>query len=81
MEQQPLGSVLATRGLITFDVGDAHFAAPVEEVAGLLDADRISLLPGRNGPMAGVVAFRGGVVPVLDLAAALEVEESNRAGA
>lgn len=77
---EPLRSVLATRGLITFDVGGARYAAPVEEVAGLLDADRISLLPGRNGPMAGVVAFRGGVVPVLDLAAALEIEESNGAG-
>ena len=78
---EPLRSVLATRGLITFDVGDARYAAPVEEVAGLLDADRISPLPGRNGPMAGVVAFRGGVVPVLDLAAALDIEESNRSGA
>lgn len=78
---EPLRSVLATRGLITFDVGDARYAAPVEEVAGLLDADRLSLLPGRNGPMAGVVAFRGGVVPVLDLAAALHIEESNGAGA
>ena len=79
--EEPLRSVLATRGLITFSVGDARYAAPVEEVAGLLDADRISLLPGRNGPMAGVVAFRGGVVPVLDLAASLGVEESNAAGA
>ena len=31
--------------------------------------------------MAGVVAFRGGVVPVLDLAAALNVEESSAGGA
>lgn len=79
--EQSLRSVLATRGLITFTVGDARYAAPVEEVAGLLDADRISPLPGRNGPMAGVVAFRGGVVPVLDLAAALHVEESSASGA
>ena len=79
--EQPLRSVLATRGLITFNVGDASYAAPVEVVAGLLDADRISALPGRNGPMAGVVAFRGAVVPVLDLAAALNVEESSAAGA
>lgn len=75
--EQPLRSVLATRGLITFNVGETHYAAPVEEVAGLLNADRLSALPGRNGPMAGVVAFRGGVVPVLDLGAALHVEESN----
>lgn len=75
--EQPLRSVLATRGLITFIVGGTHYAAPVEEVAGLLNADRLSALPGRNGPMAGVVAFRGGVVPVLDLGAALHVEESN----
>ena len=79
--EQPLRSVLATRGLIIFEVGDACYAAPVEEVAGLLDADRISILPGRNGPMAGVVAFRGVVVPVLDLAASLDVEESGDAPA
>ncbi len=75
--EQPLRSVLATRGLITFYVGGTQYAAPVEEVAGLLNADRLSALPGRNGPMAGVVAFRGGVVPVLDLGAALHVEESS----
>ncbi|MEK7316783.1 MAG: chemotaxis protein CheW [Candidatus Eisenbacteria bacterium] len=75
--EQPLRSVLATRGLITFTVGETHYAAPVEEVAGLLNADRLSALPGRNGPMAGVVAFRGGVVPVLDLGAALHAGESN----
>jgi chemotaxis signal transduction protein len=77
MDQPPLRkSVLATRALVTFSVGEGRYAVPVEEVAGLLDADRLSQLPGRNAPMAGVVAFRGIVVPVLDLAAALEIEES-----
>lgn len=80
MDQAPLRkSVLATRALVTFSVGDGRYAAPVEEVAGLLDVDRLSRLPGRNPSMAGVVAFRGIVVPVLDLAAALGVEESHAA--
>jgi len=82
MDQPPLRkSVLATRALVTFSVGDQRYAAPVEEVAGMLDADRLSQLPGRNPSMAGVVAFRGIVVPVLDLAVALGVEESRAAAA
>ena len=78
MDQVPLlKSVLATRALVTFSVAESRYAAPVEEVAGLLDADRLSALPNRTAPVAGVVAFRGVVVPVLDLAAALGVEESH----
>jgi len=79
--EQPLRSVLATRGLITFTAGDGRYAAPVEEVAGLLDADRLAPLPGQDLPMAGVIAFRGSVVPVLDLASALGAEESSAAPA
>jgi chemotaxis signal transduction protein len=79
--EQPLRSVLATRGLVTFTAGDGRYAAPVEEVAGLLDADRLAPLPGQSLPMAGVIAFRGSVVPVLDLAFALGAEESSAAPA
>jgi chemotaxis signal transduction protein len=69
-------SALVTRGLVVFAVGGEWLAAPVEEVAGMMDADHLAPIPGRGSPMAGVVAFRGGVVPTLDLPAALGAEES-----
>lgn len=75
MEQAPSQNhLLGTRGLVVFNVGDVTYGAPVDEVAGLLDADRLAALPGRSAPMVGVVAFRGSVVPVLELSSALGVE-------
>lgn len=82
MDQAPLlKGVVGTRGVVTFHVGGAAYAAPVDDVAGLIDAERLSPLPGRTLPMAGVVAFRGSVVPVLDLASALGSEPARNAGA
>lgn len=78
MEQETY-SALVTRGLVVFTAGGEWLAAPVEEVAGMMHADRLAPLPGRGAPMAGVVAFRGGVVPTLDLSAALGAEEPGAA--
>ncbi len=69
--EQRIRSALASRALVVFTAGDETLAAPAEEVAGMLDAERIVPIPGRPSPMAGVLAFRGSVVPTLDLAAAL----------
>jgi chemotaxis signal transduction protein len=69
-------TALGLRGLVVFDAGDELLAAAVDEVAGLLDAERLAPLPGRVAPMAGVVAFRGSVVPTLDLALALGADSS-----
>ncbi|HSQ59104.1 MAG TPA: chemotaxis protein CheW [Acidobacteriota bacterium] len=74
MEEQSY-SALVTRGLVVFAAGGEWLAAPVEEVAGMMVADRLAPLPGPGSSMAGVVAFRGGVVPTLDLAAVLGSEE------
>lgn len=63
-----------TRGVLVIPIGDVLFGARVEEVAGLIDAERLAPLPGLSGPMAGVVAFRGDMVPALDLCAYLDVE-------
>ncbi|HKQ19943.1 MAG TPA: chemotaxis protein CheW [Candidatus Eisenbacteria bacterium] len=63
-----------TRGVLVFAVGDVYFGAHVEEVAGLIDADRLAPLPRQHGALAGVVAFRGAMVPVLDLCAVLDYE-------
>jgi len=40
-----------TRGTIVFPVGDVHFGARVEEVAGLLEADRLAPLPRQHGAL------------------------------
>lgn len=63
-----------TRGVLVFQIGDVLFAARVEEVAGLIDADRLAPLPGQQDPLAGVLAFRGEMVPALDLGAYLDVD-------
>jgi chemotaxis signal transduction protein len=63
-----------TRGIVAFRVGDFWFGARVEETAGLAEAERLSPLPSQREPLAGVLAFRGGMVPALDLAALLDLE-------
>ena len=63
-----------TRGVLVFQVGDVDFGAHVDEVAGLIDADRVAPLPRQHGALAGVVAFRGAMVPVVDLCAVLDYE-------
>ena len=63
-----------TRGVLVIPIGDVLFGARVEEVSGLIDADRLAPLPGQTEPLAGVVAFRGDMVPALDLCAYLDVE-------
>ena len=68
-----------TRGVIVFPVGDVYFAARVEEVAGLIDADRLAPLPRQHGALAGVVAFRGAMVPAIDLCVILDVERAPHA--
>ncbi|HEY2924079.1 MAG TPA: chemotaxis protein CheW [Candidatus Eisenbacteria bacterium] len=65
---------LGTRGALTFRLGDYCFAVRVEEAGGILDAERLAQLPGVADPIAGVAAFRGEMVPVVDLAAYLGIE-------
>ena len=65
---------LGTRGALTFRLGDYCFAVRVEEAGGVLDADRLAQLPGVCDPVAGVAAFRGEMVPVVNLAQYLGIE-------
>jgi purine-binding chemotaxis protein CheW len=67
---------LGTRGALTFRLGDYSFAVRVEEAGGVLDADRLAQLPGVCDPIAGVAAFRGEMVPVVNLAQYLGLETS-----
>lgn len=69
-----------TRGLVTFRYGDLGFGARVEDVAGLVEADRIAPLPHSAGGLAGVIAFRGDVVPVLHLGSYLGLETDSAPG-
>jgi len=63
-----------TRAVITFPIGPVWLGAPMEEVAGLVEAERLVSLPGQREPLEGVVAFRGDVVPTIDLPALLGIE-------
>jgi len=71
---------LGTRGALTFRLGEYCFAVRVEEAGGVLDADRLAQLPGVSDPVAGVAAFRGEMVPVVDLAQYLGLEGPPRLG-
>jgi chemotaxis signal transduction protein len=71
---------LGTRGALTFRLGDYSFAVRVEEAGGILDAERLAQLPGVCDPVAGVAAFRGEMVPVVDLASYLGIEARAPAG-
>lgn len=63
-----------TRGLVTFRYGDFGFGVRVEEVAGMVEADRLAPLPRQCEGLAGLIAFRGDMVPVLHLASYLGLE-------
>lgn len=67
------GTALGTRGVLAFPVGEILFGAPVEEVAGLIEADRIAPIPRQTSPTVGVLAFRGAMIPALDLCAYLDM--------
>jgi len=67
------GTALGTRGVLAFPVGEILFGAPVEETAGLIEAERIAPLPRSGGAVLGVLAFRGVMVPAIDLCAWLDV--------
>jgi chemotaxis signal transduction protein len=65
---------------VTFRYGDFDFGVRVEDVAGMIEADQLAPLPGQVDSLAGVVAFRGEMVPVLHLAAFLELDAPAGAG-
>lgn len=69
-----------TRGLVTFRYADFDFGVRVEDVAGMIEADHLAPLPRHVDGLAGVVAFRGEMVPVLHLASFLELDAPPTAG-
>ncbi len=71
---------MRVRGVLAFSVGDIWFGARVQDVAGLIEAERLAPLPRQREPLAGVVAFRSTMVPTFDLAGFLGVDVSRRPG-
>jgi chemotaxis signal transduction protein len=59
------------RGVLVFTIGGVSFGAHADDVAGLVGADRLAPLPMQREPLAGIVAFRGEMVPAFDLASYL----------
>jgi chemotaxis signal transduction protein len=59
---------------VTFRYGDFGFGVRVEDVAGMIEADRLAPLPRHAEGLAGLVAFRGDMIPVLHLASYLGLE-------
>jgi chemotaxis signal transduction protein len=70
------GTALGTRGVLVFPVGEILLGAPVEEVSGLIEGEHITPIPRQSGAAAGVLAFRGSMIPALDLCAYLDVPMS-----
>ncbi|HEU5310327.1 MAG TPA: chemotaxis protein CheW [Candidatus Eisenbacteria bacterium] len=60
-----------SRGVLVFTIGGVAFGAHVDDVAGLVEAERLAPLPMQREPLAGIVAFRGEMVPAFDLASYL----------
>jgi chemotaxis signal transduction protein len=65
---------------VTFRYGDFGFGVRVEDVAGMIEAERLAPLPRQTEALAGVVAFRGEMVPVLHLAPYLGLEAPEALG-
>ena len=63
------GTTLGTRGVLVFPLGEILFGASVEEVAGLIEADRVTPLPMQGGAVSGILAFRGSMIPAIDFCA------------
>lgn len=60
--------------LISIEVAERPFAIEANQIAGLAKVKRIVPLPSRIPEFHGIAGIRGGVVPVFNLAALLEIE-------
>lgn len=65
-----------TRQVVVFDLGSDTFAAPVEIVREILRWQGTRPVPHAHHSLLGVSTIRGEVIPVIDLAAFLDIEGS-----
>jgi two-component system chemotaxis response regulator CheV len=62
------------RQVVVFSLGEEVFAAPVEIVREILRWQGVRPVPHAHHSLLGVSTIRGEVIPVIDLAAFLEIE-------
>lgn len=62
-----------TSRVVTFSLSGTVYGLPIGELIGLVKLRSLTMIPGASGHVAGVVAWRGGLLAVLDLAASLGV--------
>ena len=55
------------KGFVTFRLGDREFATALDEVREVVRLHGLTVLPGMEAPMAGVIELRGVPLPVMDL--------------
>lgn len=72
-------SRVATVQLVTFAVGEDLFAADVSSVERVLKLREASPVPNMPGWLLGMMAYRGGAVPLLDLRRRFELPEAGEA--
>lgn len=68
--------------LMTFDLAGQAYALPLEKVAEVLAMpERLSVLPGADPAMLGVLAHRGGLLPIVSLRSLLGLPGQAASGA
>ena len=60
--------------LVTFELGEGWYAFDVADVVEVARPGPLTPLPGTSDCLAGVVAWRGRTIPVLELGALLKLE-------
>jgi chemotaxis-related protein WspD len=71
----------ATVPVIVFRVGSEALALPARLVEGVADPSAVHVLPHRRMPVQGIVSIRGDLVACVSLAALLEIDDEETAGA
>ena len=64
---------------VRFRVGEERFALPVASVNEVAEVGELSSVPGAPAAVLGVRNLRGQVLPVVDLAAVLDIDRSSDA--
>ncbi|MBB5985427.1 chemotaxis protein CheW [Sphingobium lignivorans] len=68
--------------LLRFMLGDQHFALPLDEIEQVLRVpEAIASLPRSDGVALGTLDYRGGLLPLLSLAALLALPRGDASGA
>ena len=82
-EAASTGETRAPRvALMTFELADQAYALPLEQVAEVLVMpQRLSVLPGADAAMLGVLAHRGGLLPIVSLRSLLGLPDPAGTGA